>query len=200
MTDIAEAIPRPGDRPGRLPELDEAELGDTWRLHWKHDPTVERRYPSGRYRFDAPAGQYGVTYVSSDPLAVFAEVYAEGSRVIARSEAQRRRSRIWSTRPLRLLRIDDMAVAAAFGLDNRVSTEKPYPRTQAWSLAWHEWYPAMEGIVFLGRKSAPHLNTCLYLDRCAGALEFELEGTLEQLRDDGLRGCHRYNITPLLYF
>jgi hypothetical protein len=68
------------------------------------------------------------------------------------------RSRLSSTRPLRLLRMDEMAVAAAFGLDNRISTEKPYGRTQAWSAAWRAWYPDLDGVAFLGRKSAPHRN------------------------------------------
>ena len=77
-----------------------------------------------------------------------------------------------------------MAVAAAFGLDNRISTEKPYERTQAWSAAWHDWYPELDGVVFLGRKSAPHRNLCLYLDRCADALAFESDGTLAELRED----------------
>jgi hypothetical protein len=196
----ADAIPWPGDRPDELPELAELVLEQTWRLHWEDDPTVERVYPSGRYRFDAPAGEFGVTYVGDDPLAVFAETYAEGSRVLAKTEATRRRSRLWSTRPLRLLRMDEMAVAGAFGLDNRISTEKPYERTQAWSVAWHAWYPQLDGVAFLGRKSAPHRNFCLYLDRCADALAFELEGTLEALRADGLRACYRYRITPALYF
>jgi hypothetical protein len=96
--------------------------------------------------------------------------------------------------------MDDMALAAAFGLDNRVSTEKPYDRTQAWSLAWHTSYPKLDGVAFLGRKSARHRNFCLYLDRCADALEFEVEGTLESLRADGPRACYRYRITPVLYF
>lgn len=200
MPDSAEAIPWPGDRPDELPALDEAVLASTWRLHWEDDPTVERVYHAGRYRFDAPAGEFGVTYVGTDRLAVYAETYAEGSRVLAKTEAARQRSRIWSTRPLRLLRMDDMAVAAAFGLDNRISTEKPYERTQAWSVAWHTWYPDLDGIAFLGRKSAPHRNFCLYLGRCSDALDFEVEGTLEQLRADGLRACYRYRITPALYF
>jgi hypothetical protein len=200
VSDSAEAIPWPGDRPTTLPALGERTLDAAWRLHWEPDPTVERRYPAGRYRFDAPAGEFGVTYVGDDPLAVYAETYAEGSRVLAASEADRRRSRLWSTRPLRLLRMDDMAVAAAFGLDNRISTEKPYARTQAWSAAWHAWYPAMDGVSFLGRKSAPHRSHCLYLDRCADALAFKTEGTLAELRSDGLRACFRYRITPALFF
>jgi hypothetical protein len=199
VADAAEAIPWPGDRPERLPALEELALDLAWRLHWEDDPTVQRHYPRGRYRFDAPAGEFGVTYVSDDRLAAFAETYGD-SRLLGRGEANRRRSRLWSTRPLALLRMDDMAVAAAFALDNRVSTEKPYARTQAWSLAWHTWFPRLDGVVVLGRRSAPHRNTCLYLDRCAEALQFESDGTLEELREDGLRACRRYRITPALYF
>ena len=135
-----------------------------------------------------PPAEFSVSYLSDDRLAVFAETYAEGTRVLGKSEADRCRSRVWSTRALRLLRIDKMAVAAAFGLDNRISTEKPYPRTQAWSAAGT---PGTRGstawLVFLGRKSAPHRNLCLYLDRCADALAFETEGMLAELREDGLR-------------
>ena len=200
MPDIAEAIPWPGERPDPLPELDERQLEAAWRLHWEPDPTVERRHPADRYRFDSPGGEFGVTYVSDDRLATFAETYAEGSRVLARSEAERRLSRLWSMRPLRLLRLDDMSVAAAFGLDNRISTEKPYARTQAWSAAWHAWYPRLDGLTFLGRKSAPYRNACLYLDRCADSLAFAEEGTLAELRAVGLRACAKYRITPALYF
>ena len=95
--------------------------------------------------------------------------------------------------------MDDMAVASAFGLDNRISTEKPYDRTQAWSLAWHTWYPDMDGLRFLGRKSAPHTNVCLYLDRCSDCVAFAIDDTLANLRSEGLVACHRYNIAPLLY-
>jgi hypothetical protein len=200
VADNAEAIPWPGECPAELPPLERELLVEAWRLHWEPDPTVERRYPLGRYRFDAPTGEFGVTYINRDRLATFAETYAEGSRVLAKSEAGRRRSRLSSTRPLRLLRMDEMAVAAAFGLDNRISTEKPYDRTQAWGAAWHAWYPELDGIVFLGRKSAPHRNLCLYLDRCADALSFTTDGTLAELREDGLRACLKYRITPALYF
>lgn len=196
---MAESVPRPGDRPRPLPELSEELLERWWRLHWEDDPCAERRYPGGRHRFDAPGGEFGVTYASDDPHAAFAETYGD-ARVVGKGEAARRRSRLWSTRPLRLLRLDDMTVAAAFGLDNRISTERPYDRTQAWSLAWHTWYPELDGVAFLGRKSAPHRSLCLYLDRCSRDLRSELEGTLLELRADGLRACFRYRITPALYF
>jgi hypothetical protein len=54
VTDSAEAIPWPGERPAVLPALDEEPLAEAWRLHWEPAPTLERRYPHGRYRFDPP--------------------------------------------------------------------------------------------------------------------------------------------------
>lgn len=48
-----------------------------WRLHWEDDPRQPRRYPSGRYRFDAPRGEYPVTYGNRDQLATFREVYGD---------------------------------------------------------------------------------------------------------------------------
>lgn len=101
MPDSPEAIPWPGERPAQLPPLEPELLADTWRLHWEPDPILVRRYPTGRYRCDAPAGQFSVTYVNDDRLAVFAETYAQGSRLLAKSEADRLRSRLWSTRQLR---------------------------------------------------------------------------------------------------
>lgn len=55
-------------------------------------PTEERRYPTGKYRFDSPDGEFGVTYLSDDSLAVFAETYgdigvldhSEGDRMLLR--------------------------------------------------------------------------------------------------------------------
>lgn len=72
-----------GDRlpepPDRLPvpfKPEEEELS-AWRLHWEQDPLEARRYPTGRYRFDAPKGEYVALYCNADRLAVFAEVYGD---------------------------------------------------------------------------------------------------------------------------
>jgi hypothetical protein len=197
---LPEGIPKPPPAaPSDPPAFVEVVLGDTWRLHDEADPTVERRYPTGKYRFDAPSGTYGVTYVGHDKLAVYNEVYGD-EKVIPRGAADRRRSRIWSTRPLKLLALDDAAVLAAFGLDQRVCSEKPYDTTQLWSRAWHDWYPDLDGLRFVARKSSPHLTTSLYLDRCSAALRFDFEGTVVGLRRDGLRAARRYRLAPLVFY
>lgn len=187
----------PVDPPADLPELVSQPLVASWRLHWEDDPTNEVIHPTGRYRFDAPSGEYGVTYVNEDRMAPFAEAYV---RTLPRKEAERRWSRISSVRDLRVLQLDAEGVAAAFGLDLRLSTELDYTRTQAWSLAWHTWYPQLDAIRFLGRKAMTHLNYCLYLDRCGPDLTYVTEGRLVDLRDAGIEACDRHRIAPELYF
>jgi hypothetical protein len=78
------------------------------------------------------------------------------------SAADRRRSRMWSTRPLKLLALNDATVLTAFSLDQRVCSEKPYDTTQLWSRVWHDCNPDLDGLQFVARKSSPHLTTCLY--------------------------------------
>jgi hypothetical protein len=191
--------PPPATPPADPPPFVDIPLGDTWRLHDEPDPTVERHYPSGKYRFDGPSGTYGVTYVCADKLAIYNEVYGD-ERIIPASAADRQRSRIWSLRPMRLLDLSDATVLAAFGLDQRVCTEKPYETTQRWSQAWHDWYPDLDGLHFVARKSSPHPTTCLFLDRCSADLSFASEGTIASLRSDGLRAAKLYRLTPLVFF
>jgi hypothetical protein len=132
-------------------------------------------------------------------MAPFAEVYGD-VRVLTKSEAPRRWSRIHATRPLRILQLDAEGVAAAFGLDLRIATEIDYERTQAWSGAWHDWYGDADGIRYLGRKAMKHLNYALFLDRCGDDLRYKTEGKLIEMWSDGLRACARHGIVPELYF
>ena len=197
-------VPYPPDSPPKkLPPMAEQALEASWRLHWEPNPVRRKRHRPGLSRFDAPRGEFGVTYVNEDRMAPFAEVYGD-VRVLTKSEAPRRWSRIWATRPLRILQLDEEGVAAAFGLDLRMATELDYERTQAWSAAWHEWYgdggDPIDGIRYLGRKAMKHLNYALFLDRCGADLAFKTEGKLIEMWSDGLRACARHGIVPELYF
>jgi hypothetical protein len=194
------AIPLPpGDPPDPLPPLASQPLEQSWRLHWDPQPLRRSAPDPGVSRFDAPHGEYAVTYVNADRFAPFAEVYGD-LRVLTKSEAGRRWTCIRSTRPLNLLQLDEPGVAAAFGLDLRIATELDYTRTQAWSRAWHDWYPAADGVRYLGRKAMKHLNFALYLDRCGRDLRSRQEGKLIEMWTDGLRACARHRIAPELYF
>jgi hypothetical protein len=192
----------PAEPPRRLPPLVEEPLERSWRLHWGAASLRRRRGPNpGVSRFDAPGGEYAVTYVNEDRMAPFAEVYGD-LRVLTKSEGQRRWTRIAAKRPLRILQLDAEGTAAAFGLDLRTSTELDYTRTQAWSAAWHRWYEpdSIDGVRYLGRKAMRHLNYALYLDRCGADLTSKTEGKLIEMWDEGLRACGRHGIVPELYF
>ena len=193
-------IPLPPDEPpDPLPTLATQPLDESWRLHWDAQPLRRKAPDEGVSRFDAPHGEYAVTYVNADRFAPFAEVYGD-LRVLTKSEGARRWTKIHATRDLKILQLDEPGVAAAFGLDLRIATELDYTRTQAWGKAWHDWYADADGIRYLGRKAMKHLNYALFLDRCGRDLRSKQEGKLIEMWTDGLRACHRHGIAPELYF
>jgi RES domain len=187
----------PAGKPSDLPEPIEISLVAGWRLHWEPDPREPPRYPSGKWRFDAPAGEYPVTYCNLDPYAAFAEVYGD-TRSIAPNQSQRAMSTIWSERPLLVIDLDNSETLAKLDLDLKISTCTDYKRTMAWSKALHHWYPKIDGLQYLGRHATTRLNLCLFLDRCKDALGFETEGTLGKLRSRVLRAADAYNLAPRL--
>ena len=193
-------VPWPPKRPPAfLPPLEAQQTLAGWRLHREEDPLAPRRYGTGKFRFDAPVSEFAVTYVNLDEFACFAEVF--GNRMeIPPSAATRRYSLIRAHRPLRLLGLDAATTQKAFGLDLNVCSTLDYARTQAWSRAWYDWYPAADGIRYLGRHAVEHRNVCLLLDRCAGDLEAALVGILKDLRRTGLIAAHRYHLAPRLFF
>ena len=103
-------------------------------------------------------------------------------------------SHVTGTRQLKLLTIDEAEVQKAFRLDLNISATTDYPQTQAWSLAWHTWYPDADGIRYVGRHAVKKLNYCLFLDRCADGLRFKREGVLQELDDVVLRACELYSL------
>ncbi len=193
-------VPRPPDRtPDPLPALEEHHLSASWRIHREPRPLAIRRHRTGRFRFDAPGGDFPVTYVNLDRHACYAEVFGD-AREIPPSAAERRLSRLQARRPLRLLGLDRATVQKAFGLDLNICSTRDYRRTQAWSQAWHRWYPDADGIRYLGRHAVEHPNLCLFLDRCGETLEAIFEGEIGDLRRDTLIAAHRYHLAPRLFF
>lgn len=87
----------------------------------------------------------------------------------------------------------------AFGLDLNVCSTLDYARTRVWSMAFHRWYPAADGIRYLGRHAVEKLNICLFLDRCGSDLEAIGAGRLVDLRRDGLIAARRYRLAPRLF-
>jgi hypothetical protein len=182
----------PATPPGPIPIAEE--FVDLWRLHWEDDPRAPKVHVPGRYRFDAPAGEFPVCYGNVDRLACFAEVYGD-TKLILDGQARRRLSKLTSLRPLRLIALDDEVTFHALGLDNRISTTRPYDRTQAWGLALHGWFPDADGLRFAGRNAGNRfLNYALFLDRCAGDLVVFRLGELRDLRPTALAAAQKFSL------
>jgi hypothetical protein len=188
-----------GDRlpepPERLPapfELAEEEFS-AWRLHWEEDPLGARRYPTARYRFDAPSGEYATLYCNADRLAVFAEVYGD-VRLIDENQRARRLSRVFSEDSLRFVPLDNPGVQKRLGLDGRIGMSKQYPVTQRWALSLYRWFPDADGIRYLSRHAGEKRNYCLFPERCAGKLRVEEHGEISALRETVLLAADRYHL------
>lgn len=188
-----------GDRlpepPEHLPdpfELAEEEVS-AWRLHWEEDPLEARRYPTGRYRFDAPSGEYAALYCNADRLTVFAEVYGD-ARVIEAGQRERRLSPIVSGENLRLVPLDDPGVQKRLGLDGRIGMSKQYPVTRRWALSLLRWFPEAEGIRYLSRHAGEARNYCLFPERCAQKLAVEQHGEISSLPSNVLLAADRYHL------
>jgi hypothetical protein len=173
-----------------------------FRLHWEANPLRPRRYPRGKYRFDAPrnGAEYPVTYANRADHGAFAEVYGDTQLISAR-ERDRRLSAISATRPLALIPLDEPTVQKTLGLDGRIAMSKQYSTTMSWSRALHRWFPAADGIRYASRHAgAAFPNVCLFLDRCRDALTVDLRGTLgdAHLRPLMLDAADRYRLAVLV--
>ena len=172
-------------------------FADCYRLEWHPDPLTPRTYPRGRFRFDAPSGEFPVIYTADNESACFAEVFGD-KRLIEVVDGDRRLFRLSATRSLRLLQLDDGAVSMSFNLDARICTIKPYRRTQLWSRAFHRWFPDLDGLRYVPRHATGKTNYCLYLDRCGADLDATDLGRLASLPDAVDRALAAYPLASLL--
>ncbi len=168
---------------------------DAWRLQRGGHPLDVKSYSTGKYRFDAPGGEYPAPlYANTFRLGCFAEVFGD-TGVIEASEIRRRSLfRVSSTRTLRLLTLDDGGVQKAFRLDSRICDTKVYEVSRAWGLAFHGWYPEADGIRYISRHASPHLNVCLFLDRCMDAIRAEEVGRLVDLAKTVAAARRKYHL------
>lgn len=173
-----------------------------FRLHWDPNPLRPKRYPRGRYRFDAPrdGAEYAVTYANFADLGAFAEVYGD-TQLISEWEADRRLGALVATRPLRLIALDDPTVQKTLRLDGRIAMSKQYAATMLWSRALHRWFPEADGIRYASRHAGAQFpKFCLFLDRSRAALRVESRGKLgdPELRPLLLDAADRYLLTVLI--
>lgn len=167
---------------------------DVWRLHRGGDPLKLRRYPTGRFRFDAPAGEFSVTYGNTLRLGCLAEVYGDAGIIEATEARERSLYRIRSSEPIKVLTLEDGGTQRAFHLDSRICDTKRYEVTRSWALAFYRWYPEIQGVRYIARHASPGLNFCLFLDRCAPALTAQNLGLLGSLRRTVQAAAGKYHL------
>jgi len=127
-------------------------------------------------------------------LGCFAEVYGDAGVIEAAEIRRRSLFRLSSTRELQLLRLENGGVQKAFRLDSRICNTKRYAVSQAWGLAFHEWYPEADGIRYKSRHASPGLNVCLFLDRCRDAVTAIEVGRLTGLRKTVAAARRKYHL------
>ena len=201
MAGNLDQIPLPPEALKRHPNLRLDHPAELWRLHWESDPSSPGAKNPGRWRFDAPQGEYSVTYANCERHHIFVEVYGdtEDHRDIQPDQADRKISVASLDRPLHLVDLGDAETLAHLRLDSRVSTTVEYSRTQLWSRALHDFLPHADGIRYPGRKAGREDNFCLFLDRCKDAITWKPVGTIATERALVLRACMKFDITARVY-
>lgn len=132
---------------------------------------------SARYRFDAPAGQFGVLYAAFDLATAFSETVlrttpqltpAGQEPLLTYEELSRRRvvqlAAVAGTEPLRLIKLYDEGLAAA-QTDNRIATDDDYATTRLWAQSLWSHPIKADGIVYLSRFMGGRRSVVLF-DRC----------------------------------
>lgn len=184
----------PASKPAGAPALLDVRLDDHMRIHAEPDILSKPANRPGWYRFDAPSGEYPVTYTAATFDACVAEKFQD-RRVVEHRRLTEHVSLVSSLRDLRLVPLHDSVMLSRFGLDARIWTTIDYPTSQQWSLHLHQWFPTADGIYYRPRHAHEQHACCLFLDRCGSDLEVRSHGELGTDRDRLLtatvpRGIH----------
>lgn len=161
--------------------LIDVDPGELLRLAFRTKASQLAFRASARYRFDAPAGEFGVLYAAFDLATAFAEtvlrtvpqsIPAGEEPLLTYEELARRRvvqfEAASTGRPLRLVKLYDEGLAAA-KIDNRVATDDEYGTTRLWARAFHDHPEMVDGVAYLSRFMGARRSVVLF-DRCAGLL------------------------------
>jgi hypothetical protein len=186
---LVERLPdSPASRPAGAPALLDVRLDGHLRIHADPDLLSKPANRPGRHRFDAPAGEYPVTYTAATFDACVAEKFQD-RRVVEHRRLTEHVSVVSSLRDLRLVPLHDSVMLAQFGLDARIWTAIDYPTSQQWSRQLHGWFPTADGIYYRPRHAHEQLACCLFLDRCRSHLDVRPDGDLGTDRDRLLRAA-----------
>ncbi|HEX4447144.1 MAG TPA: RES family NAD+ phosphorylase [Polyangiaceae bacterium] len=149
-----------------------------WRIHSReHDPLHFGR--ETLHRFDAPAGEFGVSYVAKDVHGAFIETFghATGVRFVTEREiAARGLARITTSRPLRLadLRAEGLA---RMGADAALTSGPDYAMARRWARAIHAHPRGADGILYRARHDPARACAAIF-DRAGAVVTARPMGSL----------------------
>jgi len=172
---------------GRAPEpskrfhsirLPISEIRRDW---YRSHPTRHGAIYFGRnraYRFDAPAGEYGVLYLGADPHVAFIESFqiAGIHPVVTESKLKERSlSRIRTQRPVRLADLAESGALTRIGADARIFIAG-HTVSQRWSRAIQTHPDRPDGILYRPRHDPARLAAAFF-DRITDQVSAETLGT-----------------------
>jgi hypothetical protein len=152
--------------------------GPLFRIHRaSHDPLHFGR--AARYRFDAPAAEFGVLYCAEDEWGAFIETFGQSTGISTVSVNSLTANPLARVSLRRRLRVVDFAASGGLtrvGADARLCSG-PHDLARRWSLAiWG--HPAQaDGIVYGCRHDPPRVALAVF-DRVADAVRAESVGPL----------------------
>ena len=164
------------DLADREPLIFEAPAGKTWyRSHrLAHDAIHFGK--GSQYRWDAPAGEYGVLYLAADTYGAFMESIGRGalkSRLVFRADLENRGlSRVRAKRTLRLIDLVSSGGLTRISAESSLTSGSGYKNSRRWSKALKEHPIAPDGIYYRSRHDPSRFACALYQD-CESLLEAE---------------------------
>jgi hypothetical protein len=147
------------------------------------DPAFWER--TGRNRFDAPAGEFGVLYAATDEYGAFVETFGDGlSRTVTvNSLAARGWSRVEPRRGLRLCDLSGPGLAQ-IGADERLCSGE-HEVAQQWSFALWRHRQSVDGLYYRARHDPSRMSVALF-DRVAPVVSIVRDGGLIDDRHQAL--------------
>jgi hypothetical protein len=143
----------------------------TWvRSHQRHHaPLFFGR--TGRSRFDAPAGEYGVIYVAATIDGAFVETFIRDLQVYVIADSSLRLRRLTTVKVRRRLRLVDLRGSGLrqIGADARLWTGD-YLVSRRWALALYQHPAQVDGLYYCSRHD-PRQYCAAIFDRAQSALE-----------------------------
>lgn len=140
---------------------------------------------TGRNRFDAPAGEFGVLYAATDEFGAFVETFGDGlSRTVTvNSLTARGWARVEPQRDLRLIDLSGPGLAQ-IGADERLCSGE-HDVAQQWSLAMWRHPTSVDGLYY-GARHDPSRRSVALFDRAEPAVSFVRDGALIDDRHQAL--------------